>query len=72
MNLIIAFKPTLRDLARALFSTELRHGASLPSPSCDDCQLPAVLRAELPDARLGRLVRVHQCPNCAKVLWGDE
>jgi hypothetical protein len=72
MTLGTVYRPALGNVVRALFSTGLKHSAALPTPSCDDCQLPATLKAEIPDARLQRLVRVHQCPNCAKVIWGDE
>jgi len=43
-----------------------------PSPSCDDCRLPATLRAEVADLKRGRPVRVYQCENCAKVIWNHD
>ncbi len=66
------YKPMLGNLARAMLSTSFRQSAALTAPSCDDCQLPATFRAEILDVRLDRQVRVHQCLNCAKVIWGDE
>lgn len=65
-------KPALGNLARALLPTPFKHVAALSRPCCDDCRLPAVFRTELLDARLHRQVRVHQCPNCAKIIWGGE
>ena len=43
-----------------------------PSPSCDDCRLPATFRAEVSDFSRGRPVRVYHCQNCAKVIWADQ
>jgi hypothetical protein len=41
-------------------------------PPCDDCRLPAAFRAEVADVPRGRLVRVFQCQNCAKIIWQDD
>jgi len=71
MILGAVYKPALVNLARVL-STVLKQRAAFSSPSCNDCQLAAVLRAEFPGAGRRRLVRVHQCPNCAKIIWESE
>ena len=71
MTIGTTYKPTLVHLARALSPTSWAHRPAL-APSCDDCQLPAVFRTAVPRARPNREVRVHQCLNCAKIIWGDE
>ena len=72
MTLGTVYKSAPGNLARAPLSSGLNHGAIPSPPSCDNCQLPATLKAEILDTRLDRVVRVHQCLNCAKVIWGDE
>jgi hypothetical protein len=44
----------------------------LPPALCDHCRIPAAFKAEFLDVKLGRQVRVHQCTNCAKVIWEGE
>jgi hypothetical protein len=39
---------------------------------CDHCRIPATFKAEVLDVKRGRQVRVHQCTNCAKVIWEGE
>ena len=71
MNVGTLYRPRLASIARVLMSTAMKETAAPPSPRCDDCQLPATFRAAVLDAR-HRQVRVHQCVNCAKVIWGDK
>ena len=71
MNIGTVYRPRLASLARVLLSTAMKQSAAPPSPSCDDCRLPAAFRAAVPDGRR-RQVRVHQCLNCAKIIWGDK
>ena len=70
MIFALFYKPTMGKTALSPLASE--HGAALTFPSCTDCQLPAVFRIEAMDARLDRPVKVHQCPNCAKIIWGGE
>jgi uncharacterized protein with PIN domain len=51
-------------------SQPLKETVAAPPP-CDDCRMPVVFRTEVPDLVRARQVRVYQCVNCAKVIWGD-
>jgi hypothetical protein len=65
------YRPRLGDLASTLSSVVLKDSAASPT-FCDDCQLPAAFRADVADRQLHRQVRVHQCLNCAKIIWGGD
>ena len=66
MTFVTSLRPAMRDLARAL------RGEAAPTPAfCDDCQLPAAFRAEIPGTRRRLFVQVHQCLNCAKLICDD-